>query len=561
MLIRHVWIWAVVLMIAGFSGRHALLGDTASGDFSAPEPGPSVLYPSESFFLASDELVERFAGQETSSLARFYREDDYRLVWTDGQQLGQRGRDLLYVLESSAEYGLAPADYLPAQARDDDESSPAPYTETEIELTQGLLNLAQNIYGGRVDPSEVRGGWPFEAKRRELSVELKAAVREHDLDRALKSLEPPHEGYSRLKAALAGYRKIAASGLWKPAPAGPSLKPDMCDQRVGAVREMLVLLGDHPGRITSSGFAPLYKKNDENWELFDDRLESAVKSFQLRHGIEADGEVGPQTLAALNVPPEERIVQIELNMERWRWMPDSLEDRFVWANIPGYTLEIRNHGRLDLRMKTVVGIPGMRTPLLKSEMDYLVLNPHWNVPANIALNELVPEMKDDPNYLKDRNIRVFDRGAMGSGELSSEEIDWAEVGSDDFNYLLRQDPGPGNSLGRLKFKFPNPHGVALHDTPLKTKFEQAYRAQSHGCVRVERPWELARYVLQKATDYDPLEIEWFLSSKGTKKVHLDESLGVYFLYFTSWVDDDGRVQFRNDVYGYDKDLKRALDER
>jgi len=282
---------------------------------------------------------------------------------------------------------------------------------------------------------------------------------------------------------------------------------------------------------------------------YDPALVQAVKQFQKRTGLAVDGVIGGRTWAALNVSVETRIQQIIANMGRWRELPNYLGSRYIAVNIPNFTLDVIENQKLALHMKVVVGkmVEDRHTPTFAAEMTYLVLNPYWLVPKSIAEKELFPLAKNDPSYFSKNNFIVH-RVAVGQKQTPDANT---AVSKPVYQYRLKQAPGPKNALGRVKFIFPNPYGVYLHDTPSKNFFQRSVRTYSHGCIRIEKPIELAEYLLQGTDKWTKEAILETVARQKEKKVVLSEAVPVYIQYWTAWVDAEGVVQFRNDIYGYD----------
>jgi len=274
-----------------------------------------------------------------------------------------------------------------------------------------------------------------------------------------------------------------------------------------------------------------------------------------------DGVVGPATLEALNVPVEERIRQIEVNMERWRWLPQTLGTRYLLVNIANFELGVMEDSRRVMSLRAIVGKPYQRTPAFNAEMTYLVLNPYWNVPSDIARKEMVPLIKKDLEYLRKNSIRVFSGRNSARKEVDPADLDWSSFTSGYFPYFLRQDAGSKNALGSMKFMFPNRFNVYLHDTPDKGLFNRTVRQFSHGCIRIEKALELAEYLLAKDSRWTRETLLESLNVSVDRAIRIPDPIEVYILYWTAWVDEDGTVQFRNDIYGRDKPLAEALEEK
>jgi murein L,D-transpeptidase YcbB/YkuD len=295
---------------------------------------------------------------------------------------------------------------------------------------------------------------------------------------------------------------------------------------------------------------------DATSDLFDESLEEAVKRFQQRHGRFDDGIVGTRTLRALNVPVEKRIRQIELNMERWRWLPQNLGNPYIMVNIAGYGLEVVENETPVLTMKIVVGTAFQKTPVFSGKMTYIEMNPYWNVPHSIATEETLKKIRQNPEFFAKENMRVFTAGQNGE-EVSPATIDWSQHSENNFPYRLRQEPGPRNPLGRIKFMFPNKHSVYLHDTSDPQLFRKERRGYSHGCIRIEKPMDMAEFVMRGSKEWPIEKIKAVLKTKETS-ANLPKPIPVHILYFTAWGNGDGATHFLEDIYRRDERLDRAL---
>jgi len=344
------------------------------------------------------------------------------------------------------------------------------------------------------------------------------------------------------------YREIAAKGGWPMVPHGSKMQKGDRSERILALSGRLIATGDLDRRF----------RNSEG--LFDDALEQAVRRFQQRHGLEVDGVVGLSTLAALNVPVEERIRQIELNMERWRWLPRDFGQRYILVNIANFELDVVEDGKPLMIMHIVVGRPYRRTPVFSDKITYLVLSPYWHVPKNIAIQDMLSLIRNDTNYLAKHNIKVFQGLGTDTREIDAKTIDWSKVTAENFNYRFRQGPGPMNALGRVKFMFPNKFNVYLHDTPSRELFAKTERAFSSGCIRIEKPIELAEYLLRDDPQWTRDNILAVIDKLVEQTVPLPKLIPIHILYCTAWANEDGSIQFRNDIYGRDKLLDEALRE-
>ncbi len=295
--------------------------------------------------------------------------------------------------------------------------------------------------------------------------------------------------------------------------------------------------------------------------LFDEGLERSVKAFQIRHGLEPDGAVGVKTALTLNVPAAERLAQIRANLERWRWVTQDLGEKYILVNVAGFNVEVVEAGRGVLNMPAIVGRAYRQTPEFSGRMTYIEVNPVWNVPPKLAREDILPKAKKDPAYLKKMGFRVLENWTDGAPEIDPEAVDWSQVDAENLTYRFRQDPGPHNSLGRIKFMFPNKFDVYLHDTPERGLFKRAARDFSSGCIRVEKPLELAEYVLRDDPEWSRERLLAAIEAQETQVVSLRKPLSVHLLYWTAWLAEDGRAQFRQDIYLRDAALYRALEEQ
>lgn len=291
---------------------------------------------------------------------------------------------------------------------------------------------------------------------------------------------------------------------------------------------------------------------------YDDQLVQAVMRFQERHGLEADGKVGAKSTEQLNVPVEARIRQALLNLERRRWMSDDPGARYVFVNLADFELKIVDGPKTVFDTRVVVGAPYHRTPVFSEEMKYVVINPYWNVPPSISRGELLPKIKADPGYLAERNFELLSDWSDSATVLDPHKIDWSGVTPQSFNYKLRQGPGPGNALGHMKFMFPNEFNVYLHDTPARSLFAKTERSFSHGCIRVEDVERFGAVVLNNGAEWSLDAIQAEIDSGRRTIVNLSGPLSVHITYLTAWVNKDGTVHFRNDIYGRDQILAEAL---
>ena len=485
-------------------------------------------------------------------LTEIYYDNELQPFWIEDGKPGPRAADILAVLEDAESQGLNPASYFVDKIHQYwDSQDTAGLVRLDILLTLGMMRYVADQHEGRIEPREVDP--ELFATARDVEVDWDAlrqmAFEAPDMKAFLDQQAPPFLQYRELQKKLAEYRALAAKGGWPSISAGETLKPGMENPRVDMVRKRLAVTGD---------LAP------ENMDsaVFDTALEEAVKRFQQRHNLTPDGAVGKQTLAAMNVPVETRIDQIVLNMERYRWLKRTLMgDRLVAVNIAGFEAVAGKPGKFDVTMPVIVGKTYHETPVFSDTIKYVVFNPYWNLTPSIASNETLPKLKKDSHYLKKHNMRIFKGWGPDAPELDATKIDWSKVSKKDMNrYRVRQDPGPDNALGTLKLVFPNKYNVYLHDTPAHGLFKKEQRAFSHGCIRMDRPAEMAAWVLGgEEKGWSLARVNEIIAGRKRQVVVLDQPVPVYILYRTAFVNpEDHTLYFYEDVYGRDKLLAKAL---
>lgn len=362
----------------------------------------------------------------------------------------------------------------------------------------------------------------------------------------VKAVPAAKPSLTGLQQALQAYREIAAKGGWPSVPRVSKLQKGDAGPAVAALRQRLVVTGDLP-------------KAKKDGEVFDEDVEQALMRFQERHGFDPDGVIGKETLAALNVPVEERIRQLQVALVARERLPKDLGDPAVIVNVPDFRLKVIEGDKKALEMKVVLGQrKEWQTPLLDSQIKYLILNPKWNVPEGIFEKEMIHHLRKNPEYLAKNNMVVLGTVDGKTQTVDAATIDWTQVSAKNPGYRIVQREGAGNSLGRVKFMFPNPYAVYLHDTPQKSFFKRQMRALSHGCVRVERPLDLAEYLMKDDPEWSREKLEKVIASRRNRDVPLPKPVAVHIIYITSWVDEQGRVNFRDDVYGKDAELAAEL---
>jgi L,D-transpeptidase YcbB len=491
--------------------------------------------------LEGDAPLPPLADEFRSALTQYYGDDDGAALWSDVP----RKTAMIEHLARAEQDGLNPAHYplsdLVSRLQSADNADAAARAENELAFSAALLAYASDLKVGRLNPHKIDPELFARTRTIDGAALLSAMAADSDLGACLAAWAPHNPEYHALREHLSEYRKIASAGGWPEVPPGGTLKPGMRDPRIGQVRARLKITGD----ITIVG---------GDADFYDPALEIAVKRFQERHGLEVDGIVGNNTLAAMNVPVTERIEQIILNMERWRWLPADLGNRYIVVNIAGFELTLVEAGAVVERMAVVVGQPYRQTPVFSDRIRYLEFNPYWTVPFKLAVEDELPKIKKDPGFIADHDFEVFLQDKL----MDPSTIDWSRYTKRTFPYTLRQRPGRYNALGRVKFMFPNEFDVYLHDTPARDLFDHAARAFSSGCIRLERPLDLAVRLVSADSGWDRARIHAVIASERNTRVDLAEPLPIHVTYSTAWSGEDGTLNFRPDIYGRDKRLHQAL---
>jgi murein L,D-transpeptidase YcbB/YkuD len=413
--------------------------------------------------------------------------------------------------------------------------------DDELQLTYSLTRYVSQLCFGRIDPKELDADWPPTQKACDIPKLVNDALEQGSVEKLADQLSPRIPEYQGLRTALQRYREIANAGGWQTHPLPPKGKKQVINAAV---------LAPH---LTATG--DLAGSNNEQ-SVSEAAVKEALRKFQTRHGLEASGVPDAKTIAALNIPVDQRIAQIEINMDRMRWIGERFEPHHIRVNIPEFHLSVHENEQVPLEMRVIVGSRENTTPILDGRMEYLVFSPYWNIPLSIATKELVPKIRKDPNFLRKEEMEVVRVSGDKVQTVDPSKIDWDAIGEGS-EYQLRQRPGSQNALGLVKFIFPNRYNVYLHDTPGDNLFDRLTRTLSHGCIRVEKPSELAAYVLRDQPEWTFERIEEAMHAEKEKRVSLKTAIPVHLLYWTAWADADGTVNFREDVYGYDE-IQRGL---
>ncbi len=494
----------------------------------------------EALLSANPPTKVAIADGNGDKLRSIYQTRHFRPLWP----AGPRRDRLIAVLGAAGQEGLDAPSYLTAAIKERQAAGEAKANELDMLLTDAAMRYASDLRSGQVDPDQADHLWQHNRPSFDAASFITQMLETDDGLAPLADLAPPYLGYRRLRDTLAALRQTQQAGGWPTVTAvgKDSIKPGMQDERIAMVRKRLAVTGEYTG--TDLGSTAL-----------DGELSEAIKRFQSRHGLDADGVLGRGTAAAMAVTVDERIEQIIANMERWRWLPRALEPTHLFVNIGGQYLNLVKDGEVVLQTRVVVGKPTHRTVAFRAAVTSVTLNPPWNVPDSIASKEILPELKKNPDYLVENRLRIVGAFPPDSPESDGIGINWH--GYSRFPYQLRQVPGRDNSLGVVKFNMPNANDIYLHDTPSKALFQRARRAFSHGCVRVQDPMRLAATLIGK-DDFAPDKIKERIQNGVTQTVQLTKPVPIYLFYFTAWVDADGKLELRDDIYGYDRGISSQL---
>ncbi|MGQ0700015.1 MAG: L,D-transpeptidase family protein [Panacagrimonas sp.] len=509
---------------------------------------------------------------------KFYELRQNQPAWIVAGEPLPAVQSLTTVLAASADEGLNPQEYafdaLTAKVqglKGNKDLNAA--TALELELTQTLLRYGSHIALGHPVAKQIDGTWNVTPREIDLAGIVQKAVAGNDLEKLADELAPPHPEYARVREMLQRYRKIAAEGKLQVIPADLKLKAGEPSPHLAALRNNLLILGDmqEEPRGGDNVFNEDLSKAQDKFEernatqpektpdakqiavidTYDENLGEAVRRFESRHGMDPDGVPGTAMIEAMNVPAAERARQLALNLERWRWMPADFGTPHILVNIASYSMQVRDaREAVPLKMRVIAGQPIHRTPVFSDTMTKIVFSPYWNIPESIEVKEMWPSIVKDSNYLEKKDIEVVRYEGGKAIVIDPSSIDWANAKSE-ADFQLRQKSGPSNSLGYVKFLFPNRYNVYLHDTPADNLFDKLTRDLSHGCVRLEQPEALAVYLLRDQPEWTAERIKTAMHAGKEEEVMLKNPIAVHLVYLTARVDEDGVPQFFSDVYGYD----------
>ena len=532
--------------------------------FAAEPDGPAnLITPADGLRITVQGLVSGKADADAAqrdALIEYYGAPDRNLLWVGDKGLNDRAKLVMAEIGKADDYGLRASDYtLPEAAsfNPSDANAKDWLAESEMKVSYAVLAYAKDARGGRIEPLRISKNLDPTLALPNPSEVLESIAIRSDPAAYLRSFQPDQPQFEALRQKLLELRGGKVEEVKEDIvviPAGPVLKFGMEHEQVALLRKRLEVPAG------------------SNENKYDEAVRAAVANFQSSHGAKADGAVGPGTRRLLNqgqqaarpVGGEARIRQILVNMERWRWLPHDLGAFYVTVNIPEFTLRVVEEGTAIHTTRVVVGKPNKQTPVIADEMEEVVFNPYWNVPNSIKNEEIAPYMGQgggffgggwDTAVLKRHGLRI----KYGNRDIDPDSIDWSQ--NDIRNFDLVQPPGPGNVLGRVKFVFPNSHDVYMHDTTQKGLFNNVVRAESHGCMRVQYPEQLAEVILKKDKDWSAARVESTFDAGDDNHIALDQKIPVYITYFTLRVNEDGSFSSFNDIYGHDSHMTAVLEGR
>jgi L,D-transpeptidase YcbB len=534
--------------------------------FAAEPDAPGVLIgrPEAVRIAIQERLSAKFTSasearkSEQGALVEYYSLPESRLLWVDENGLTDRAKSVMEEIGKADEYGLRPSDYALPKAsgfNTDDSAAVNALADAEIKISFAVLGYSRDARGGRIDPSRLTENLdPSLALPNPLEVIESIAIRS-DPAAYLRSFQPDQPQFEALRQALIAVRGGSTTKNVVKIPDGPTLKLGVDNQQVTLLRQRLEMPStpDDGAHVQET--------------LFDDSVEEAVKRFQQTHGVVPDGTVGPGTRRLLNQRYQQaanpaKVGLILLNMERWRWLPHDLGSYYVNVNVPEFMLRVVDEGKIVHTTRVVVGKPDKQTPIFSNEMQEVVFNPFWNVPNSIKTEEIRPFLTEEGGWFGGGswNTAVLERHKLrinvGGREVDPSRLDWNRIDIRSLN--IYQPPGPDNVLGNVKFVFPNKHDVYMHDTPQKFLFAKQVRAESHGCMRVQNPDQLAVTLLKHDQGWSAGRVASAIQNGYDQHIALNQTIPVYITYFTLWVNDDGSISTFGDVYGHDARMAAAL---
>ena len=509
------------------------------------------------YYQTSHYIYLHFAAstEEDNELKSFYQHRYYEPAWlkANGRLNGHAIELINYLKEHEyAKLLVKPSfiDLVENYHYSIDNNNESLYTtlgSLDIKLSKLFLEAARiNLYGLITAEDLKKDTWHIAKREQNLLVVMERATVMGKVGLELDELLPKNPAYKQLKKHLTRYKFIQKQGGWPQVPEEIStIELGDTSQLVEVLKERLIISGD----MDAIYFPGL---------VYDEHVEEGVKNFQYRHSLNQDGVVGKYTLFNLNIPVEDRIQQILINIEKLKWLPENYSPDYIWVNIPSYKLKFYRNNKIEDEQRVVVGSTRNPTPIFNSHISNIVFNPYWNVPYSIAKEEIAPKVSENTSYLLEKNYEVLN-GWQNSMVLdSTNHVDWSNPAVHSV-YRIRQKPGPGNALGVVKFNMPNSWSIYMHDTPSKNTFLRDRRAYSHGCIRLHQPVELALKVLRFNNNPEKqLKINEVLAERTTETILISENIPVNIVYFTADVDETGKLMLYEDIYQLEKALNEKL---
>jgi len=522
----RVFVYAAMVLVAAGTGSAMAVDNDAVGPGEVPTDTRAAL--EHLLSSAASQTAAKPSNKRESvriQLLALYDARDFAPIWSGDSNADDRAQIARFTLEHASEQGLNSSDYLtPLAAWKEPPAGGADAAKYDIALTEAILRYAADVRFGRVRPNDVYKDVRVLPQTYEIAPDFEEAISHNRLDAFLASLPPPDPGYRGLVAALARYRAILAKGGWPSIKGGKGLSRRLAleDPELAAIP------------------APT-----------DDDVKGAVVRYEIRNGLNPDGKAGPDVMKALSLPASWRVGQIIANMERWRWLPRVLQQRYVMVNVPDQSLDFMIDGQPVLHSKVVIGKKKTPTPILETWVKAIVANPPWDVPDNLVAADLLPHLRRSPGYLASRNYVLADGPA---GDPHGRKVNWRGVTANSIPYQIQQPPGPTNVLGVLMFDMPNPFDVYMHDTSNKKLFDSNMREMSNGCIRVQQVLPLASLVLTGDAQDGLDQINAAIATHQTQRIALDSPFPVFLVYWTAIATPDGTAGFRPDIYDRDKVL-------
>ncbi|SFL06508.1 Murein L,D-transpeptidase YcbB/YkuD [Nitrosomonas aestuarii] len=528
-----------------FSGLYFLLF-TASA--FALTPTSRTLSQEFENFLSQHATNDDTEKHQIIALQQFYAARNYQPAWINSSSQQSRIETILSFIASADDEGLDSHNYRLQQLLllATENSSLSRY-ELEFRTTLTLLQYAHDLYRGRFTASEIDPDWHIPQPDFDSVGFLLRTASSNNLQQSLESIAPNIPSYQLFKKALAKYRELVTNQIsWQQIPNVSLLRPDDSHPVIPLIRTRITQAYETHGKIE---YHLVSSEESKKSNRYDINLVRAIKAFQLQHGLNADGIIGKNTLNALNKTPSEKIQQLRISMERLRWLPRDLGDRYLLVNIAGFQLAAVENDQNIFDMRIIVGRNYRSTPSFHSRITHMIVNPYWNIPASIARKDLLPKQQQDPGYFNSQKIRVYPDYNYSSAPIDPNTIDWRAI-KNRFPYALRQEPGILNALGSIKFMLPNHFSIYLHDTPSKALFNREIRTFSSGCIRLEKPLLLAEFALRTSTSAEKINEQ--INTGRTVQINLPEPLPTYIVYLTAWVDSQHTIHYSPDSYGRDR---------